>query len=77
MTKVGVGLRAAHYEDFLARRRDGGWLAPNAIVIAECAADDNTPSTDGFTVLDDRVYGETRVTFLRAPATRPPRGAMS
>lgn len=61
----------------LAALRDGGWLAPNAIVIAECAADENIPSTDGFTVLDDRVYGETRVTFLRAPATRPPRGAMS
>jgi uncharacterized protein (UPF0276 family) len=26
MNTVGVGLRAAHYEDFLARRRDAGWL---------------------------------------------------
>ena len=26
MTTVGVGLRAAHYEDFLARKRDVGWL---------------------------------------------------
>jgi uncharacterized protein (UPF0276 family) len=26
MNTVGVGLRAAHYEDFLARKRDVGWL---------------------------------------------------
>jgi uncharacterized protein (UPF0276 family) len=26
MDPVGVGLRAAHYEDFLARKRDVGWL---------------------------------------------------
>jgi len=26
MEPVGVGLRAAHYEDFLARKRDVGWL---------------------------------------------------
>jgi len=26
MRSVGVGLRAAHYEDFLARKRDVGWL---------------------------------------------------
>ena len=26
MESVGVGLRAAHYEDFLARKRDVGWL---------------------------------------------------
>jgi uncharacterized protein (UPF0276 family) len=26
MRTVGVGLRAAHYEDFLARKRDVGWL---------------------------------------------------
>ena len=26
MNTVGVGLRAAHYEDFLARKRDAGWL---------------------------------------------------
>jgi len=26
MEPVGVGLRAQHYEDFLARRRDVGWL---------------------------------------------------
>ena len=26
MDPVGVGLRAVHYEDFLARKRDVGWL---------------------------------------------------
>lgn len=43
----------------------GGWLAPGAIAVAEIAADEDAPSTDGFTVLDERAYGETRVMFLR------------
>ncbi len=45
--------------------RGGGWLSPNAILIAECAEDEK-PDADGFETLDERVYGETRVAILRA-----------
>jgi 16S rRNA (guanine966-N2)-methyltransferase len=50
----------------LASLRDGGWLAPGAIAVVEAAEDETIPSTDGFAVLDERVYGETRVAILRA-----------
>jgi len=43
----------------------GGWLAPGAIAVAEIAADEDVPPTEGFTTLDERAYGETRVMFLR------------
>jgi 16S rRNA (guanine966-N2)-methyltransferase len=44
----------------------GGWLAPGAVAVAEIAADEDVPCTEGFTTLDARVYGETRVVFLRS-----------
>jgi 16S rRNA (guanine966-N2)-methyltransferase len=49
----------------LAALREGGWLADNAIIIAE-TAEDEAVAVDGVEVLDERTYGETRVTFLRA-----------
>ena len=45
--------------------RDGGWLVAPALVVAEIAQDDDLPSTDGYEMLDDRVYGETRVVMLK------------
>lgn len=51
----------------LASLRGGGWLARDAICICECAADEDIPDTEGFTLLDDRLYGETRVKIYRAP----------
>jgi 16S rRNA (guanine966-N2)-methyltransferase len=48
----------------LAALRQGGWLAPDALIVAETAEDENDPPTDGFTILDARVYGDTRVWFL-------------
>lgn len=50
----------------LASLRGGGWLAKDAILVCECAEDDDIPYTDGFTVLDDRTYGETRVKVMRS-----------
>ena len=50
----------------LVSLRDGGWLANGAILVAETAEDEDTPLTDGFARLDERVYGETRVVFLRS-----------
>jgi len=50
----------------LASLRGGGWLSPGAILIAESAADEDVPSTDGYELLDHRHYGETKVIVLRA-----------
>jgi 16S rRNA (guanine966-N2)-methyltransferase len=50
----------------LASLRAGEWLSPDALIVAEAALDDDRPSTDGYTVLDERTYGDTRVLFLRA-----------
>jgi 16S rRNA (guanine966-N2)-methyltransferase len=52
-------------EPALVALRDGGWLADPALVIAESADDETAPEADGFALLDHRVYGETRVAFLR------------
>ncbi len=49
----------------LASLRDGGWLADCALLVAEVAEDEDIPPTDGFARLDERVYGDTRVAFLR------------
>jgi 16S rRNA (guanine966-N2)-methyltransferase len=46
----------------------GGWLNPNALVIAEAAEDEAMPVVDGFEILDDRVYGDTRIAFMHLTA---------
>lgn len=50
----------------IASLREGGWLAAGAVLIAECAEDERVEA-EGFTILDERVYGETRVTILAPP----------
>ena len=42
------------------------WLAPNAVVVAECAEEESLQELERFTKLDERVYGDTRVMFLIA-----------
>jgi 16S rRNA (guanine966-N2)-methyltransferase len=49
----------------LAGLRSGGWLVAPALVVAEMGQDDGLPSTDGYEIVDDRVYGDTRVLMLR------------
>jgi len=49
----------------LASLRDGGWLADGAVAVAETGEDEIIPPTDGFARMDERVYGDTRVLFLR------------
>ena len=51
--------------------REGGWLARPALIVAETAADEHVPSTDGFELKDARVYGDTRVLFLAARLPSP------
>jgi 16S rRNA (guanine966-N2)-methyltransferase len=43
--------------------KDGGWLAENALLVAETSADEIIEAP-GFNILDERDYGETRVRFL-------------
>ena len=44
----------------------GGWLNANALIIAEAAEDEAMPVIDGLEILDDRVYGDTRLAFMRS-----------
>jgi 16S rRNA (guanine966-N2)-methyltransferase len=55
-----LGLKA------LASAREGGWIAPGALVILEGRAGDTLPACDWLEMLDDRRYGETRVTIWRS-----------
>src|SRR6185295_18404137 len=43
--------------------KDGGWLTPRALIVAECDVSESF-DTPGFALLDERDYGETRVRFL-------------
>jgi len=54
--------------------REGRWLAPNAIAVVETAKEDLLPHPAGYTLLDDRAYGDTRVVILRAEAWPPQPG---
>ncbi len=47
----------------LASLKDGGWLAGKALLVAETDTSEDF-ETPGFTLLDERDYGETRVRFL-------------
>lgn len=49
----------------LAAAAAGGWLAPEALVVVETAADEEPLTAPGFARLDERVYGESRLTILR------------
>ena len=49
---------------------EGGWLAPGALVVVE-TADDETVDDEAFEKLDERLYGETRVTFLKRAIASP------
>jgi 16S rRNA (guanine966-N2)-methyltransferase len=43
--------------------KDGGWLKDRALIVAESDASESF-DTPGFTLIDERDYGETRVRFL-------------
>ena len=47
----------------LASLKIGGWLRPNALIVAETDAEEPLDVPD-FSLLDERDYGETRVRFL-------------
>jgi 16S rRNA (guanine966-N2)-methyltransferase len=53
-------------ERALASARDGGWLAPDALIVVEEAADAAFTAPEGFEEIERRVYGDTQLIFLRA-----------
>jgi 16S rRNA (guanine966-N2)-methyltransferase len=59
----GIGERA------LASALEGGWIAADALIVWEESTAPLPPP--GFRLLDQRSYGGTIVTLLRAEASRP------
>jgi 16S rRNA (guanine966-N2)-methyltransferase len=49
----------------LSGLREGGWLKPPALVVAEMAEEETLPSMEGYALLDERVYGDTKIAFFR------------
>lgn len=43
----------------------GGWLSAKAVLVAETAEDETFEAPAAFTQMDERTYGDTRVTLLR------------
>jgi 16S rRNA (guanine966-N2)-methyltransferase len=56
----GLGERA------LTSAREGGWLAPSALVVLEEATQAEIVFPPGFDELETRTYGESKLIFLRA-----------
>jgi 16S rRNA (guanine966-N2)-methyltransferase len=52
-------------EKALASARDGGWLAPGALVVIEEAADADFRASEGFEEIERRSYDDTQFVFLR------------
>jgi len=52
----------------LASVREGHWLAPHALVIAEMAEDELFASPDWVESVDERVYGDTKIVLMTAAA---------
>ena len=52
----------------LTALRDGGWLLPGAILVAEMARDESFDRPGAFDQLEERSYGESKVLILRSEA---------
>jgi 16S rRNA (guanine966-N2)-methyltransferase len=52
-------------EKALASAAKGGWLVPGALVILEERADVQPVPQDGFALIDDRPFGDTKMHFYR------------
>jgi 16S rRNA (guanine966-N2)-methyltransferase len=53
-------------EKALTSAREGGWLAPGALVVVEEAADAAFTPPEGYEELERRTYDDTQFVFLRA-----------
>ena len=52
-------------ERALASAREGGWLAPDALIVVEDAAQPGFAAPEGFRELERRRYNDTELVFLR------------
>jgi 16S rRNA (guanine966-N2)-methyltransferase len=52
-------------EQALAAAREGGWLAPDALVVVEEAAQAKFTTPDGYKELERRDYGDSELIFLQ------------
>lgn len=52
-------------ERALASAREGGWLAPDALVVVEEVASAALVPPDGFELLEERHYGDTKAFIMR------------
>ena len=52
-------------EQALASARTGGWLAPDALIVVEEAADAGFTPPEGFAEIERREYADTQLIFLR------------
>ncbi|MEZ5939373.1 MAG: 16S rRNA (guanine(966)-N(2))-methyltransferase RsmD [Hyphomonadaceae bacterium] len=48
-----------------AQLESGGWLTPEAILIAETGSEEDTPDLPNWSVLDTRLYGAARITIYK------------
>jgi 16S rRNA (guanine966-N2)-methyltransferase len=55
----------------LASAREGGWIAPGAIVVLETGEDEAPPALPCLDLSDERHYGETRVLIFTDTRGRP------
>ena len=53
-------------EQALAAARDGGWLAPGALIVVEEAVDAKFATPEGFEAAERRTYDDTQLIFLRS-----------
>ena len=67
----GSGLGA----EALAALAAEDWLTPGALAVLETAAKEPPATPTGFTQLDDRTYGRTRLVILRLEQIAPSEGA--
>lgn len=58
-------------EKALRSARDGGWLGQEALCVVEEAASANFAPVAGFSVIDERSYGETVIRLLELAGGRP------
>ncbi len=49
----------------LQQLASGQWLAPEALVVAETGSDEPELAAPGWEIIDSRIYGAARVSFLR------------
>jgi 16S rRNA (guanine966-N2)-methyltransferase len=52
----------------LASLLTGGWLEPNALCVVEEAAKTEIAAPVGLALIDERIYGDTKIAILQAKA---------